>query len=594
MDPPTNITPTLISGGTLTSGTTYYFKIITSYNGGYYSSRCMSVPSIEVSATTTDTHRTIQLDWDVPTGSTLPVGGYIVYVTEVAGDYDYPGYHAFRSKTETSGNQQRQASVVTNQLIHDGTYIIDYNYFATVGMPRVDIETDVEEPEDVNDALIAAGLSANTSTQPYYFQSTSTNTSYEYHRTFEFSCHIYIQNDGTFHISYGRRVLHRGNIHLYSTGTLQMGYKSTGGATSFGGEYTRAFPYGSLTHVGDFNIYGSRYTDNVYPYGILLNYNGAIVSSAKFDIIDSYIYAPALQIGSSAYGLIDNTIIYRGGFMQCSGKITMNDTTLIHCTTGIYCYYSLSTRPNPWSKNQKNLDTTYDIRFHKNTNVNTFAAINFDWYSDVPRAILGGNPSNLTVDRKYEAIYKLLDKNDVPIVGATSEISCSGYTITPEPSNEDGYIYLASGTALSGNTDTLYDDTKSWTTDEFQDLLIEIYEGTGVGQERGIYHNTATGIEVKLAWDIIPDATSKYRIPIHLTTHKYTGNAALANPYCYDTIDYGNFTMNIKVKGFRAIKSLFTINKGVDDTVIMERLGVVVDTNGKTHIELGNKIIQNI
>ncbi|MFZ2970230.1 MAG: LamG domain-containing protein, partial [Minisyncoccia bacterium] len=78
--------------------------------------------------------------------------------------------------------------------------------------------------------------------------------------------------------------------------------------------------------------------------------------------------------------------------------------------------------------------------------------------------------------------------------------------------NNDGTIYGATGTAEAGAANTLTDNNKSWTTNEWAGETIEITGGTGSGQTRTVSSNTATIITVSSNWTTNPDATSVYRI----------------------------------------------------------------------------------
>jgi hypothetical protein len=70
----TGITHTLLTGGTLATGTTYYYRIVqhqqrygpdsTSYDGGRVD--YTSDPSIEYSFTTNSAQTSVQIDWDPP------------------------------------------------------------------------------------------------------------------------------------------------------------------------------------------------------------------------------------------------------------------------------------------------------------------------------------------------------------------------------------------------------------------------------------------------------------------------------------------------------------------------------------------------
>jgi hypothetical protein len=61
------------------------------------------------------------------------------------------------------------------------------------------------------------------------------------------------------------------------------------------------------------------------------------------------------------------------------------------------------------------------------------------------------------------------------------------------------------------STTTLTDNTKSWTTNAFDNMQVAIYDGTGKGQNRVISGNSATQLTVP-TWTTNPNSTSKYVI----------------------------------------------------------------------------------
>lgn len=76
-----------------------------------------------------------------------------------------------------------------------------------------------------------------------------------------------------------------------------------------------------------------------------------------------------------------------------------------------------------------------------------------------------------------------------------------------------------SGAAYTGGASahtkaTLTNTAKAYTVNAHVNRLLVITGGTGVGQERFIYSNTATILTIVGDWDTVPDATSTYAIKI--------------------------------------------------------------------------------
>lgn len=86
------------------------------------------------------------------------------------------------------------------------------------------------------------------------------------------------------------------------------------------------------------------------------------------------------------------------------------------------------------------------------------------------------------------------------------------------------------GTATAGDSTTLTDTSKSWTTDELAGHEIAIYDGTGSGQYRTIASNTATVITVTVAWATNPSTDSDYVV-----------KDVTDEPPIYHHIQYANF-----------------------------------------------------
>lgn len=97
-------------------------------------------------------------------------------------------------------------------------------------------------------------------------------------------------------------------------------------------------------------------------------------------------------------------------------------------------------------------------------------------------------------------------KDELGSAGFPKIVRIRGYIRDDEETQED------SGTAESGTSNTLSDTDKSWTADQFKDMLVRIIDGTGAGQERRIYTNTTNTLGVYVDWDDIPSSDSEYEI----------------------------------------------------------------------------------
>lgn len=66
--------------------------------------------------------------------------------------------------------------------------------------------------------------------------------------------------------------------------------------------------------------------------------------------------------------------------------------------------------------------------------------------------------------------------------------------------------------ATSGSSNTIVDNTKTWTSGMWVNYQVRIYEGAGIGQIRTISSNSATTLTVSSNWTVTPDSTSKFKI----------------------------------------------------------------------------------
>jgi hypothetical protein len=160
------------------------------------------------------------------------------------------------------------------------------------------------------------------------------------------------------------------------------------------------------------------------------------------------------------------------------------------------------------STSASNIDNNTGLLFDttKTWTINEFAGIYQVEIMDGPQAgqirkITANTSQGLTVNPAWDA---------VPDNGSTYQISRSVDT---------GLVQSAASSEILNTTtitDTLVLSESAgglgWTVDSLVGFLLEIYDGTGVGQVRTIIDNTASTITVAPAFSPTPDTTSKYRV----------------------------------------------------------------------------------
>ena len=564
----TTVTPTLELGGSLEPNTTYYYRVValkSGYGGytGLYSASLWGIPSEEVSITTDDTHKSVSFTWTAVTGTT----GYVVYRTTVSGDYDvYDSsgniqYHLVNPQSSLNGI--RYASTTTTSFTDDGTIPIYYAIFLEEGLPMATVSSSSEalpdRASDWYDALISAGFTNHTTRIK--------DKGYTY-KLYNFNCNLWI-TDGCIQFKDREMILLEGNfIITRSTGVLKLGDIDSG-YPSHGATFERKWIYASSSTVGSYKFYDSKFSDigsvNSQGYGIASTLS--LVTGANFDIQNSQ-FDGGWQFSGSATGKIINSLNEMSSFLQGSGKLYLNKMTFKNSVYIIYAYYAKSTLPNPYIKNAIVQKGTYDILFHKNFGFNYEDAINHQWLNEPPRAKAISNPQLFCVRRKYEYLPTFIDEEGNAIEGVNVTITDGlGNVQTPEVSLLDGSIWHSSGQATATTTNTITDTSKNWATDELTDMIAEIYEGTGSGQEMGIWTNTADTMTLKGDLETTPDTTSKYRIAVHLKTHEYLGKAT--SPY-YDDTNFNPITITATADNYAPYTMILNVTEKMETITTLE------------------------
>lgn len=118
----------------------------------------------------------------------------------------------------------------------------------------------------------------------------------------------------------------------------------------------------------------------------------------------------------------------------------------------------------------------------------------------------------------YCTVQDVKNALDFPTVAPISDESIYEFILDAQDEIDNIYHTQFGSVEDSGTADgdfsatTFSDSTKTWTDDQFAELVVWIYSGTGAGQYRKISSNTPTLLEVYPAFDTIPDATSNYKI----------------------------------------------------------------------------------
>lgn len=111
-------------------------------------------------------------------------------------------------------------------------------------------------------------------------------------------------------------------------------------------------------------------------------------------------------------------------------------------------------------------------------------------------------------------VIRIMKSLDLSTYTAISGVSIANPTITNENTDNSSIEFMAVedfGMATGGASNTITDSTKSW-TDDWQDSVVIIIDGTGNGQTKKIISNTSTVLTIDGTWSTTPDTTSIYQI----------------------------------------------------------------------------------
>jgi hypothetical protein len=119
---------------------------------------------------------------------------------------------------------------------------------------------------------------------------------------------------------------------------------------------------------------------------------------------------------------------------------------------------------------------------------------------------------------KYIRIYSGTGEGQLSLISSNTTNTLTFAAMLAAPTNTSRYMITGfdagavTSAATSSGVSTLTDSSKSWATNRWNNLAVEIVSGTGAGQERVITNTTATVLTVSPEWGVIPDSTSRYVI----------------------------------------------------------------------------------
>jgi len=577
--PPTNLTATAVSGGSLVAGTTYYYKMIavemSGSNGRVDSTYASSAPSAEVSVTCDATNKSVQLNWTATTKiKTAGYLGYLIYRTTISGDYAYTTAHLI---TPASGNGYPTLAATTATTYTDnGSLALYTSLMPALGCPLVVIDGgtsgDPITEEDIYQGYVTAGKT--TFAQKTSFQDAAKYGNYFFNGFvlvgLNTTTYLKIQDGRTVYIQ-GRLVFQTTNIIYFYMGT-STGRGATIGVAGVCGDCQSAIR-------GYLYIYNSKIID--------LNNMLAI-----YNMGSSY-FAPAASLGGLASydntSVVKNTSIYMYGsnnnfsggivFNNClvetypriesfNGYVPeLNGISFIGLSNTLYAYGAYYVRTIDCSM----LENTgaIDIQFHGGTTYRMIDLINFTAYHNPLWARSVSNPTYGFYFRKWSVDLTIKDKEDNYIENAIITLKDSSGTSQLYINSTATYSNITSRTTTSitvsnGALFTIGDVIKICT----EKMLITNIVGNVLTVTRG-YDGTIAESWLyvdKRVWllkDSILTNSSGTIEQQYLLQETYQGKTASGN-YPYDTVSYGPYTLTVSKTGYETYTSTFDVTEKMD------------------------------
>lgn len=111
--------------------------------------------------------------------------------------------------------------------------------------------------------------------------------------------------------------------------------------------------------------------------------------------------------------------------------------------------------------------------------------------------------------------------------GLPATIATDGKLVSTNSWQGSGFVSFSTGSATAATANTLTNNTRAWTTNQWANSQVRITAGTGAGQIRTILSSSATALTASANWTVTPDTTSQYSIEGNDDFIYYLGNSAV-------------------------------------------------------------------
>jgi hypothetical protein len=348
---PINVTATLQAGGSLSENTTYYVRV-TARNGNTYvwhgngSRGICSLPSVEISFTTTDVNKSAKIDWTAVTGAYA----YNVYCSPTSGDYYMKKCGAGVAANTCTTNTYTITSISAIGNPND-SFAIPATDYIPGGISKelaniwVDISGNTETLTTIKAAIDAAGYSGYC-----YYDG----------KMFVLKGGILITGTGVGYMEVKDSIIYilQGSIqNINPNFDLRFGVSSLGG-TSGGCAFN--FPYESALYPTYIKFYRCYFTSNlhlgryyIWGNGGSLRMPSSVLNTEQIDCLYENMY---MNAGGGVP--INNISINASGYMYWDGEST---SIKMHGSGYIYNSYTPYIRNWIWNVGTGNHYTQFFV-----------------------------------------------------------------------------------------------------------------------------------------------------------------------------------------------------------------------------------------
>lgn len=493
----TDLSPTLVAGGTL-SVATYYYTVVAVGTNAYYpdSNQTYSGASNEVTITTDASNKSVRLDWSAITGAV----GYYVFRSTTSGTYT-----TARFKRETD-NSTYYPTTTNNYFVDNGSFTL---YATFVGSM---IPTTSKTPMNLairtygKGNLVCSGGSAGDpiTLQNIYDNAVAnswTNWCAYDGVSFALMANWYMTTASTYFSATSSVIYIKGfvNIGGGAGSVIQFGATSLQDTIEgcifygYGNGNEEWLFYANTAFYGCHfvGVPASMYVSGI-AYDFYVKFNGGVYANCYFydfphpssqtDIFIKNLHAPAnswmtlyqdQKLIQNLEAFVHN--VYYAGFTR------MDSMTILSTTYHIY-FYNASTGYNmvyidPQCPNTTDADGLPVVYWANTIYTN---------YVDVFRSI-----QLKSIDKEGSPVTAYMTVTDVNGVVA---LDWDGTSLQNLQADASGLFFREKMVATSATASTITDSTKSWTTNQFMGRNLYVSTGSGKGQLIKIASNTSTAL----------------------------------------------------------------------------------------------------